>query len=416
VKSESDVSIFFNRKNSIDMRISIKLSVIIMLIFVAFGCEDDTIIETEFNCSEEVDLLTLNQVQVIGSHNSYRMRTPDPIMQFMMASPEMLPPDFDPESWDYDHVSLAEQFETYNIRSIELDIYRDPQGGLFYYRKGNAIIGLDPESGEEALTNPGLKVLHFPDFDYLTHHLTFKDALQTVKIWSQDNPLHLPITILVEAKEDSPAQMLPGFGLTATLNFDRSGLAEIEQEIREVFPLGDNNVFTPDELRKGYNSLNEAAISGGWPTLGEMRGKVIFVLLGPEDVLENYKIDYPNLEGKSMFVFAEPGEPEAAFLKIDDPIENLEIIRSRIDEGYMVRTRADADTYEARTGDYTRMQAAFESGAQIISTDYYKEDIRSGLGMEWSTYKVNFANQQIADFNPVNGPLVPALLDCLITE
>ena len=37
----------------------------------------------------------------------------------------------------------------------------------------------------------------------------------------------------------------------------------------------------------------------------------------------------------------------------------------------MVRTRADADTREARLQDYSRLEAAIESGAQLISTDYY---------------------------------------------
>ncbi|HSI74465.1 MAG TPA: Ca2+-dependent phosphoinositide-specific phospholipase C [Lunatimonas sp.] len=39
--------------------------------------------------------------------------------------------------------------------------------------------------------------------------------------------------------------------------------------------------------------------------------------------------------------------------------------------GYMVRTRADADTREARENDYNRFEKAMESGAQVITTDYY---------------------------------------------
>ena len=48
--------------------------------------------------------------------------------------------------------------------------------------------------------------------------------------------------------------------------------------------------------------------------------------------------------------------------------------------GYYVRTRADADTKEARAGDYSRWRAALISGAQIISTDYYVPDARLGTG------------------------------------
>ena len=42
-----------------------------------------------------------------------------------------------------------------------------------------------------------------------------------------------------------------------------------------------------------------------------------------------------------------------------------------VKKGYMVRTRADADTEEARRNDKTVFQAACASGAQIITTDYY---------------------------------------------
>jgi len=40
----------------------------------------------------------------------------------------------------------------------------------------------------------------------------------------------------------------------------------------------------------------------------------------------------------------------------------------------MVRTRSDAGTIEARSSDYTRFLSAWQSGAQIISTDYYRAD------------------------------------------
>ena len=36
-----------------------------------------------------------------------------------------------------------------------------------------------------------------------------------------------------------------------------------------------------------------------------------------------------------------------------------------------MRTRADANTFEARVNDTRRREQAFASGAQAISTDYY---------------------------------------------
>ena len=69
-----------------------------------------------------------------------------------------------------------------------------------------------------------------------------------------------------------------------------------------------------------------------------------------------------------------------------------------------MRTRADADTREARDGDYTRMQAAFESGAQYVSTDYYRpnQDFHTG-------YQVKLPGGGIGRWNPVLPPPIKSL-------
>jgi Phosphoinositide phospholipase C, Ca2+-dependent len=40
--------------------------------------------------------------------------------------------------------------------------------------------------------------------------------------------------------------------------------------------------------------------------------------------------------------------------------------------GYLVRSRSDIETYEAKVNDMSRANAAFASGAQIVSTDFEK--------------------------------------------
>ena len=45
-------------------------------------------------------------------------------------------------------------------------------------------------------------------------------------------------------------------------------------------------------------------------------------------------------------------------------------IKAAVAAGYIVRTRADIDTVEARNNDTARREAALASGAQVISTDY----------------------------------------------
>src|SRR5690606_41932810 len=66
-------------------------------------------------------------------------------------------------------------------------------------------------------------------------------------------------------------------------------------------------------------------------------------------------------------------------------------------EGFLVRTRADADTREARSGDTTRRDAALASGAHFVSTDYVWPDERLGTG-----YVVDLPGDGAARGNPIS--------------
>jgi hypothetical protein len=353
-----------------------------ILLFAACKDDDDTTIPAP-TCDEKIEELKINQLQVIGSHNSYRQRTHAPILQYLFDNLAQLPPGFTPIVWDYDHVSLDEQFSNYGIRSIELDVYNDPNGGLFYYRIGNGSVMEDPNSNEPKLLEPGLKIMHFPDLDYNTHYLTFKDAITAVKNWSASNPNHVPISIMVETKEDSPNALL-GDPFTVTIPFDKIAMESIDQEIMDVFGTDLTGVLTPDDLRGTHASVNEAVLANDWPTLGDARGKVMFILSTNDDMKAAYLDGHATLENRAMFVFSDAGNPETAFVKKDDPVANEASIKTLVGEGYIVRTRADANTLEARSGETQRRDAALGSGAQIVSTDYYKADGRA----DWSDYTV----------------------------
>jgi hypothetical protein len=390
------------------------MSFLILALFLGTSCNDDkdsTVMET---CPDKIENLKINQYQTLGSHNSYRKNTQPEIVDFMNASAELLPEGFSPASWDYTHETFEDQLNIYGLRSFELDVYRDPEGGLFNHRLGNAFVGLDTDSGEDKLSSPGLKILHFPDFDYHTHFFTFVDALEALQSWSNSNPNHLPITILIEAKEDNPAAMLPGFGLTSTLDFSGSAVEEIESEINTVFASDQNHILKPDDVRGSNSILRNAITTKGWPKLSDSRGKIMFVLMGRNEVVDSYINGHPSLEGRNMFVFTDADKDEAAFLSINDPEANLVEIQNYIDEGFIVRTRADADTEQARTGSYTRMNSAFESGAQIINTDYYRPDPRSSTDTNWTDYEVKFANNNLA---LIHAKVIETEnIDCDITE
>ena len=134
-----------------------------------------------------------------------------------------------------------------------------------------------------------------------------------------------------------------------------------------------------------------------WPDLADALGRFLFVLdEGPKN-RSVYLDGHPSLRNRVMFVSSPPGNPEAAFLILNDPVAQEKKIQQWVKAGYLVRTRADANTQEARRGDYTRFEAALRSGAHFISTDYYQADPRFQ-----SAYSVQLPNGFVARCNPIN--------------
>jgi hypothetical protein len=368
----------------------IKTYIYMCVSLLFFGCDED------MGDSITVDDLKLNQIQVIGSHNSYRINATDE-MHGLIAS-------FQPEfslDLDYGHPPLDIQFSQYGIRQIEIDVYHDPEGGLFYYQRGNFWIGMPVASGIEELLDPGLKVLHFPDIDYRTHYYTFIDALQAVKYWSNQYPNHIPIFILIEAKEESLSNLYPSLsGFTQPAPFDDTALDAIDADIRSVFGENLDKVITPDDIRGENESLESVILNGGWPTIGESRGKIYFGLDNGGATRDSYVDGHPALTGRVLFTSSDPGTPEAAFLKLNTPTES---IADFVSQGYIVRTRADADTKEARSGDTGPRDLAISSGAQFVSTDYYVSDARADTSEDWTNYSVSLPGNFIARENPISG-------------
>jgi hypothetical protein len=63
---------------------------------------------------------------------------------------------------------------------------------------------------DQALAQPGLKVMHAVDVDFRSHCPTFRLCLQQVRAWSDANPGHSPVFILLEPKFQSLAAFAPG--------------------------------------------------------------------------------------------------------------------------------------------------------------------------------------------------------------
>ncbi len=322
--------------------------------------------------------LRLNQIQVLGTHNSYHLAPEPAVMAVLRAGGGNRA-----DGLDYSHRPLAEQFGRLGIRQIELDVFADPEGGL-YARKDTP--------ADDPLRQPGLKVLHVPDIDTRSTVPTFAGALAQVRAWSAAHPDHVPILVLVELKDEANAG-LP----TRPIPFDAAGLDAVDAAIRAVF--GPGTVFTPDDLRSDSDSLPAAIAARGWPALDAVRGRVLFALDNEGRLRDLYLAGHPALRGRAMFATApDLDHPAAAWFKLNDPEAQADTIRTAVQRGYLVRTRADADTVQARRNDPTRRDRALASGAQFVSTDYPE------ARPELSPYVVRLPGGVAARPNPVSAP------------
>lgn len=331
--------------------------------------------------------VALNEIQSLGTHNSYHIMPRPALFQLLL--------NFDPNLavWEYSREPLDVQFGLEGVRQIELDVFRDPAGGLYGVRIGAALVGDDPVSPDPEMFAPGLKVLHVQELDFETTCVTFVECLSVVKGWSDVNPEHLPIAILVEFKDDVIPDPL-SLGFVTPIPFDAASFDDVDNEILSVFPL--DQLIRPDDVRIPGLTLEESVLEAGWPTLGESRGRVIFLMDNRRD---DYVIGRPNLEGRVMFTNSSAGTPDGAFVKLNNPQGSFAEIQDLVSRGYLVRTRADSDTIEARTGDTTRRDVALESGAQFVSTDYPTPDMLFGTG-----YQVTIPGGEPSRCNPLNAP------------
>ena len=135
-----------------------------------------------------------------------------------------------------------------------------------------------------------------------------------------------------------------------------------------MFPA--DQIVTPDVVRGAHETLREAIEQDGWPTLGQSRGKVLFCLDNEGSYRDNYLAGHAGLRGRVLFTSSEPPADEAGFIKLNDPLGDFDHIKDVVAQGFIVRTRADADTLEARSGNVAPRDAAIASGAQFVSTDY----------------------------------------------
>ncbi len=295
-----------------------------------------------------VEQLRINQLQFIGTHNSYHVRDP--------AKPNRNFPD-----WNYSHAPLDVQLDR-GVRSFELDLQ---------YRQGD------------------FQVFHVAKLDEGSTCHTLKEGLEIVRKWSDAHPRHLPISFLFELKQEGPR-------LDSTIKIpDSAALDQLDGILRSVFP--PERTITPDDVRGSAATLRESVQKSGWPTLEAARGKVFYILHDEKKERELYTRDHPSLRGRVMFVRSDESREDAATFVMDNP-RNPNIPRL-VKAGYFIRTRADSGLRTNGRGALARREAAFASGAQIVSTDFPNGETQAATG-----FVVEFPQAAPGRVNPINGP------------
>lgn len=337
--------------------------------------------------------LKLNQIQAVATHNSYHREVSFAEQKIM----EQHDPGF--ANLLYSHASLPVQFGDQRVRGIELDVFPDPDGGLY----GSPLIRFfanQPPLTDPDWKKPGFKVLHWADFDYETSCVTLTGCLTQIKEWSDRQPGHVTVPVLLELKQTDPR--LEELGGAERPPWDAAMLDALDAEIREVF--GDERAVTPDDIRRDGKTLERSVLEHGWPRVADTRGQVMFLMDNEDQELQDaYRAGgRESLQGRMLFTNSRPGRADAAFVKWNDPTGgNQATVTDLVERGYFVRTRADVPLEQASTGDTAMLRAALDSGAQMVSTDFPVPGLAARYG---SDYVAQLPGNGPVRCNPVSVP------------
>ncbi|MDP6942517.1 MAG: Ca2+-dependent phosphoinositide-specific phospholipase C [Myxococcota bacterium] len=255
------------------------------------------------------DVLRVHHIQCKGTHNSTHVE-----------------PEFTVPQWRYTHRPLYEQLDQHGVRQVELDVHYNGDGTF--------------------------DVFHLPLVDAETTCGTLSGCLGELKEWSDDNPWHHLLFVLVEPKDELD------FEHPITGHYDA-----LDQAILDVWPPA--RMLRPDDVRGDHATLREALETDGWPTLGATRQKAMFIMLDSGEHRTRYLADHPNLEGRVLFARDGLGEPWGAVLEGGSAEAQLAAAQS----GYLVRGSADSPDRDDVTNE-AKSAEAMAGPAHFISSDF----------------------------------------------
>lgn len=255
--------------------------------------------------------IRMNQIQLLGTHNSYHVETPGTVIS----------------AWRYTHDPLDVQLEAEGVRGLELDTHYD---------------------------DGAMNVYHVAGGDALTVCSTLAKCLTIVKTWSDAHPGHHPLFIQIEPKETS---------LNITVDFAAYADA-MDATILSVWPR--DRIIAPADIQGNAATLRDAVTSTGWPTLGSSRGKILVYINERLAFHTAYTRGGSDISGRICFPQSLADESIGAVLIPNKPTDPT--IMGNVQQGFIARVMVDevpiSPDYEANRA------AGLASGAQILSTDY----------------------------------------------
>ena len=295
-----------------------------------------------------------NELSFIATHNSYQTESLPEFRQIYKNLSQLTLGLVSADKGGLDSETLTEQFNL-GIRSIEMDIETKVEDGEISF-----------------------VCLHSPVTDMTTNSYDFALALKEIRMWSEYNPDHLPITIIIEPKKASlPMKNLKRFNLKYANALDELLRSELGEKL-----------MTPSDMLGDYESFEQMRFDNGWREVKDMLGKVL-VLLHDTTVTDKYIAQDKSIKSQAMFPmlrYKDKDETFASFLLINEPKDALKHSEEIVDEyNLIMRTQADKYTDHSEK----RLENALLSRAQIFSTDY---PMKSGETKE--TYFVYFGDHK----------------------
>lgn len=291
------------------------------------------------------DTTTLDQIQLLASHNSYKKQGSSLGKLFVGLGDSFA----EARALKYGYKNLTDQFES-GIRSMEFDVRK---------RKSSFVL------------------THVPLVDNSSVAPDFAMALEEIYLYSSHNPTHIPMIFLIEIKDD---WMILDHALQ---KITQTELIQLNDLIKDKLK---DSLYKPSDFMIDDLSVKETIVNHGWPTVSSLLGKVIFVL-HPNNMNNLYEEIDPTFETHSMFIgsYEDDLNHDYASFIVHNEVD-VTRIQELIQQGYIVRTRMDTSLIY----DDSRYNDAIISGAQILTSDFTigRSDLKEENRVTLETYTV----------------------------